>query len=190
MIVVIDTETTHYKPDLAHVIEIGAIVDHPKIGELTFESLCNPGIDLDLAEEALRINGISKEEVLGAPPIKEVANEFRQWLKGVAGWNLGHIHYAGFNSKNYDALILAKPPWNLNLANWKYDVMEMAIGPMGRAGVLPKHSYYGSYKWPKLSEAERFYGIIRDGKAHRALSDARATKDILRMIMMGGSDGQ
>lgn len=177
MIIVVDTETTHYKPQLAHVIEIGAVTDDGR----TFECLCNPGIDLRGCEDALRINGISKEEVLGAPPIEIVASQFEEWLECLMDDNI--VTLAGYNSDNYDGPILARHPWRISLDLWKYDIMKMAIPPMDEAGVLPHHPYYGTPKWPKLSEAERFFGITREGTAHRALSDAKATYDILIKIL-------
>lgn len=176
MIIVIDTETTHYKPQLAHVIEIGAITDDGR----TFECLCNPGIDLRTCQDALRINGIKEEEVLAAPPITVVASQFEEWLECLMDDN--EVVFAGFNSDNYDGPILARKPWNISMDHWKYDVMKMAIDPMDEAGILPHHPYYGTPKWPKLTEAEKFFGITRQGAAHRALSDARTTLEILFKI--------
>lgn len=179
MIIVIDTETTHYRPEKAHVIEIGAITDDGR----TFECLCNPGIDLRGCEDALRINGITKEEVLQAPPIQVVASQFEDWLECLMDEN--NVILAGYNSDNYDGPILARWPWKISLDLWKYDVMKMAIPPMDEAGVLPHHPYYRTPKWPKLSEAEKFFEVTREGTAHRALSDAKATMDILFQILKG-----
>lgn len=103
MIIVIDTETTHYKPELAHVIEIGAITD---TGE-SFESLCNPGIDLRGCEAALKINGIKEEEVLGAPTVEEVSIDFWEWLYSFQAHD---VKLAGYNSNSYDGPILARHP--------------------------------------------------------------------------------
>lgn len=182
MIVVIDTETTHYSASLARVIEIGAVVDHPELGRQTFQSLSDPGVDLDKCKDALQINGISKEEVLSAPKEEEVAWKFNDWLRGLG--KPENLELAGFNSNKYDALILSASPWDIPIFKWKYDVMFMAMKPMENAGVLTFNPQYGSFKWPKLSEAERFFGIVRDGKAHRALSDSIATLDILRKLLI------
>lgn len=181
MIIVVDTETTHYKPQLAHVIEIGAVAEN---GD-TFENLCNPGVDLARYQQALHINGISEDEVYSAPDIKVVSEDLRAWLERYSG-----IKLAGYNSNHYDAPILAREPWMVPIDLWQYDVMQMAIGPMDEAGVLPHHSYYGTPKWPKLSEAERFFGIRRQGNAHRALSDAQATLEILQLLTTGKGRGE
>ena len=81
MILVIDTETTHYKPELARVIDIGAVsmIRKPNGTVIMdeYESLSNPGVDLDRCERALAVSGISKDEVLGARPEAVVAQEFR-----------------------------------------------------------------------------------------------------------------
>ncbi len=151
MIIVVDTETTHYKPQLAHVIEIGAYGISPDGTPQRFSSLCNPGIDLRGCEEALRINGIKEEEVLEARPIDDVAEDFTEWLVGF-DYEKGYgVELAGFNSDNYDGPILARSPWDLSIKLWKFDVMKMAIPPMDEAGILPHHPYYVS----KMAEAIR-----------------------------------
>lgn len=187
MIIVVDTETTHYKPELAHVIEIGAIGIDPEGRIHQFEELCDPGVieDIDLValEKALSINGISHEEVLSARPSEIVAEDFRSWLDLIE--EEYSVQLAGYNSWNYDSRILHRDPWNISRGSWKFDVMKMCMDPMGKAGVLPVHPYYGTYKWPKLSEAEEYFKIERKGVSHRALSDARATMDILFMLNPG-----
>jgi len=168
---------------LAHVIEIGAYGVDLNGTPQRFESLCNPGIDLRGCEEALKINGIREGEVLAARPIKEVADDFLEWLVRFSYEMDYEVILAGYNSDNYDGPILARSPWDLSPKLWKFDVMKMSIPPMDEAGVLPHHPYYKTPKWPKLSEAERFFGITREGTAHRALSDAKATYDILIKLL-------
>ena len=186
MIIVIDTETTHYKPHLAHVIEIGAYGMGLDGCPTYFSEICNPGIDLQGCEEALQINGITEEEILKARPIRNVARDFLEWI--AFHNDVEDIILAGYNSDNYDAPILSRSPWNIPTSAWKYDIMKMAIPPMDKAGVLPHHPYYHTPKWPKLSEAEKFFHIIREGTAHRALSDAKATWDILNILLYGEKD--
>lgn len=183
MIIVVDTETTHYRPELAHVIEIGAYGVDSNGTPQTYEELCNPGIDLRGCEQALKINGIKEKDVYSARPIEKVAIDFWIWL-----FQFGHVEFAGFNSDNYDAPILSRGPWDIPSHMWKYDVMKMAIAPMDKAGLLPHHPYYHTPKWPKLSETEKFFRINRDGFSHRALSDAKATWDILQILLYGRDD--
>jgi len=162
---------------LAQVIEIGAITDTAK----TFESLCNPGIDLRSCEEALRINGITEEEILSAPSIQDVADRFWDWIEGhLLEYD---VWLAGYNSNNFDGPILSREPWDIPPERWKYDVMMMAMGPMDEAGVLPHFHSSGSPKWPRLSEAVKFFNIDRIGTSHRALSDARVTMEILKILL-------
>jgi DNA polymerase III epsilon subunit-like protein len=176
LIIAIDIETTHKDPKQAHVIEIGAITDTAQ----TFESLCNPGIDLSKCQEALKINGITEEEILSAPPIEEVVDRFWDWIEGhLLEYE---VWLAGYNSNHYDGLILMEDPWGIPPDRWRYDVMEMAMDPMDKAGVLPHHPD-GSPKRPSLAEAEKFFKVKRTGTSHRALSDARVTMEILRILL-------
>jgi DNA polymerase III epsilon subunit-like protein len=187
MIIAIDTETTHYDPTHARIIEVGAVCED---GD-TFEALCNPGFcdedDLKPWRQAMEINGISEEEVLSAYPHETIAEDFRIWVSKQEQKLDGEerLELAGYNSWNYDSKLLERFPWQITRSKvlWVYDVMIQAMGPMGEAGALARHPYYGFYKWPKLTEAERFFGIQREGKAHRALSDARATLDILQILL-------
>lgn len=78
--------------------------------------------------------------------------------------------------------ILVRDPWRIPLGIWRYDVMILAMEPMGHAGALARHPYYGTWKSTKLTEAERFFKIRREGKPQRALSDAKATLEILKAI--------
>ena len=177
MIIVIDTETTSKYPDKAHVVEIGAITEDGR----TFSQVCNPGIDLSKCKEALAVNGISEEEILEAPPIEKVVHDFKSWVFNRIGYSQTLV-LAGYNSNNYDSKILAREPWLIPSWLWKYDIMFMAMEEMNSAGALPIHPYYGTPKWPRLSEAEIFFNVKRKGTSHRALSDARATLEILEKI--------
>ena len=181
MIVVVDTETTSWDPKKAEVIEVGAVGVDTSGLEHTFESLCNPGIDLNGCQDALRISGITMDEVYSAPPIRKVADQFREWLNGLRSTE--EVELAGFNSKGYDCLILERKPWKIDRGLWKHDAMLMACDPMGEAGILPYYDRYKKYKWPRLDEAISYYKIKRRGKPHRALSDACATLEILKILM-------
>jgi DNA polymerase III epsilon subunit-like protein len=174
----VDTETTHYLTDQAKIIEIGAVTEDQE----TFEAVCNPGFeneeDLQPFSEALAINGISPQEILEARPEEIIAQEFRVWLDNQS--KRGPVVLIGYNSTRYDSVLLDRPPWYINRRLWDFDIMEMAKYPMYRAGALPKR--FGSIKWPKLTEAEQFFGVARTGNTHRALSDATVTLEIFKRI--------
>lgn len=191
MIIVIDTETTHYKPHLARVIEVGAVsyirtqAGFARIE--SFESLSNPGIDLNGCERALAVSGITKAQVLAAPAEAEVAGRFRRWIETQQDVGKvqgdGELHLAGFNCHQYDAEILVRDPWLIPPSRWTWDVMTRVMPEMGAAGALRWLDWKDDWKWPRLDEAITFYGIQRKGVAHRALSDAMATMDILLKVL-------
>ncbi|MGA1821344.1 MAG: hypothetical protein ACMUIG_02315 [Thermoplasmatota archaeon] len=177
MIIVISINTTHEDPDSAHVIEIGAITDTAK----TFHSLCNPGINLSSYHERLKTLGISEEEILSAPPVDEAAGEFFDFIEGhLLEYE---VWLAGFNSGDHTAPILWKDPFGIPMDRWKYDILEMAMDPMKEAGALPSDPPEGSPAIPTLSDVERFFKVKRKGPPHGAISDARVTMEILKILL-------
>lgn len=129
----------------------------------------------------MKINGITEEEILSAPPIQDVVDQFWDWIEGhLLEYE---VWLAGYNSNHFDGPILSREPWEIPLDQWKYDVMMMVMGPMDDAGVLPHHPSNGTPKWPRLSEVEKFFNVKRIGPSHRALSDARVTMDILKILL-------
>lgn len=183
-IIICDTETTHYRPELAHVVEIGAVVLDLKTGEFgeSFESLANPGIrHLLHADEALSVNGLTREEILSAPKDIDVAQQFRDWLEK-------HSYpLVGYNSNYYDSLVLSKAPWGIPMDSWDHDmdVMLLAYGAMKEQDPCPLEwmAWKEEYKWPRLDEAARYYGVLKVEQDHRALSDCMITGRLLLQLM-------
>jgi len=194
MLIFVDLETTGLDVRTCDVLEIAAVCRDRTGKRYHFRSLVNPGIDLTSEDldpgigRALEINHIDPATLTGAPSTEEVAGRFRLWLTERA--LDGPVKLAGFNSSRYDAVILSRPPWEIPINMWKYDVMDMAMEVMDRAGVLPHHPYYGKPKWPKLSEAAGYFGVDFDGDAHTALADVGVTMRIFERIKEGDHVGE
>lgn len=161
-IVVVDTETTGFGSK-ADVIEIGAVTRVE--GELkTFEAMCNPGEDRlksDKIQGALDVNGITMEEIRAAKPIEDVANNFWRWLEE----NFGDDWVLCAHNVPFDAGFLEREPWSISKDRWQFDTMEMAGGYIALDKCLDR------------------YKIEREGDAHRALSDAKATMRLLEVLL-------
>lgn len=169
----VDVEATSKFPSIAHILEAGAIVLDERGNEIaSFETFVNPGRQA-LAEadpEAARVNGITADMLKGAPGPEEAARLLSDFLDRFPA---APLH--AFNN-GYDRTLLTKQPWRLDLRPWGECVMQAAMAVMGEAGVLVQFPN-GGFKWPRLSEAARFFGIqIRE--SHRALADARTTARI------------
>ena len=174
MLIAIDTETTHYDPKIAQVLEIGAVTEFGH----TFSMLCNPQLDLSQYKGALDVNHIDPMEIYSAPPSQYVAQLLKTWLT-----QFNNIELVGYNSINFDAPILNKQPWSIPISWWAHDVMLMCTTEMHKKGLLKVHPYYHTPKWVSLSKAVEHYNIIIEGDAHRALTDAKCTLHLLQHIM-------
>lgn len=169
LIVVVDVETTglghHQRPAREDgVIEIGASwrVDG---AVSSWGTLCNPGerfLAAGRADLALRVSGISPEQVLLAQPAEAVAFQFRQILADLFSSQRARIELRAYN-RAFDLPFLATPVWGLGRWPWGPCIMERAAQFMGRR-----------FCWPTLSECAAMLGIEVPEKAHRATSDATA----------------
>ena len=153
-----DVETTGLRPEVHSVVEVGAVALSGN-GDLIsqFSSLAYPGEEAlrDADPEALRVNGITLEEIREAPPIGQVARALWEWRALLHPTALFHAY-----NKPFDSGFLARPPWDIGPAAWGECVLVAAQDQMG------------FQKRPKLDDAARFFGIPI-GPRHRSLPDAR-----------------
>lgn len=170
MRVYIDTETTGLRPGgYAKVIEVAAGIYGENWEEISvFSSLANPGREFlgPGIDQALDINGITREEILEAPPLVEVAQEFRIWLTSARD--------AAYHSYNraFDSGHLEVEPWNIPLAAWGECVMLAAAKAMDQR------------RWPKLRAAAEHFGLEFPVQ-HRALPDMRMAAQVHRHVLWG-----
>lgn len=91
---------------------------------------------------------------------------------------------SAFNN-GFDRVMVERTLGGETGAPWGECIMEAAMGVMGPAGVLPARRWRDGqeWKWPSLREAVEFFGVEREGAAHRALSDARAAAGVYRAVL-------
>ncbi len=154
-IIVLDTETTGFNPDIDELLQVSIINDRE---DTLFNSYIKP--KAKEWSDAQRVNGITPERVLDAPAIEDVRCTISIYTAAadvIIGYNgdfdLDFLRAAGCEI-NPDAVIV--------------DVMELFSPIYGEWS-----DYFGSYKWQKLSTCAAYYGY--EFKAHDSLEDCKAT---------------
>jgi DNA polymerase III epsilon subunit-like protein len=171
-LIVIDTETTHRYPERALILEAAAVVLVD--GKITnqFTSLVHRRDDeLAGAEEAMAVNGITRDMLQGAPEPAYVRGLLHDFISVNHGQEL-----TSFNVQ-YDQTVLYVNQWEVPGVPWGKCIMLEAADWMGRCGALPWNTRYGNYKWPSLMEAMLFFKI-EPLRQHRALGDALVAAQI------------
>lgn len=162
--VVVDLETTGGSPTKDRITEIGAV--KVRGGEVLgeFATLINPGIAIPPQITAL--TGITSAMVVGAPPLAEVLPSFLEFSRGA---------FIVAHNARFDMGFLRAAARSLNLS-WRYagqvDTLALARRVVTK-DEAPNH---------KLLSLARLFGssITPD---HRALTDARATVDVLHGLL-------
>lgn len=151
----LDTETTGLHPPTHSLVEI-AMVD--EYGDTVLDTLVNP---LQPIGEAQKIHGITDEMVTSAPTLDDL------W-PGIEALMMGS-HVIIYN-KEFDIKFF---PQSLSVAKKISCCMERFAKVYGE-----RYSHYGSYKRQSLSKAMHHIGAEWSGKAHRALVDAKACRNV------------
>ncbi len=183
-ILVLDTETTGLLDfPLATVVEVGVAAldleaDPPARVREVVAFLVNPGRSYlgPEADEALAINGITRDEIRarGVAPT-EASSRLHEATRRERPSAL-----AAFGVP-FDRTMLARAPlgWTTPLP-W-VDVMLKAADVMGAEGKLHRRPD-GSWKWPSLKEASEFFGVVNP-HPHRAMADAVTAARVLAAVI-------
>lgn len=147
----IDIETTGLDPSYDDIIEVGAVHIKNGVIESTFQSLINPGYEID--EFITKLTGITNEMLAAAPKIETVLPDYINYLSN----DVLVAHNANFDINFlYDnSLYYFKKP----LKNNFIDAMRLGRHLFKD---LPNH---------KLGTMTQHFGIC-DHIEHRSLSDA------------------
>lgn len=174
-IIVLDTETTGLRAQQGRadaIIQVAAVA--VKDGEIvdTFESLCFPGeeyFENGRADDALRVNKHTLEELRAAPSHDLVANDLDAWI-------VKHrpAVYTAYNV-GFDRPFLEAHPWFIDLiedTRWGRCIMLHAARYLGEQGKNSRR--YNDWRWVKLQEAVRLLDLDLQEElqnAHDALAD-------------------
>jgi DNA polymerase III epsilon subunit-like protein len=173
--VYLDVETTGLEAGPHRIVEVGAVVYENAVEMASFSSLANPGEGYlrDADPEAMRVSGITPEEVRGAPPDTEVAPKLRAFLEA----HPGPLHAFGVG---FDRKFLCLDPWKIGWPLWGECIQQMATEIMGRGGVLDRRG--GGWRWASLAAAMGYFGV-RVQTLHRGLPDARGCARVHQEIL-------
>ncbi|MDE1480492.1 3'-5' exonuclease [Xenorhabdus bovienii] len=167
-IVILDTETTGLKSD-DEIIEISIINAD---GNVLLDTLIKP--QKKIPPDATRIHRITNEDVQHKPLWSDVYKKYREIVKGKTV-----IIY----NKSYDTKIIRQ-------TCKKYELPTPKI--KSECAMLLYAEYYGEinertgdYKWHKLTDAIHDNKIEVSGEAHRALTDARMTLELMKRMAYG-----
>lgn len=159
-LVVFDLETTGVSVYTDRIVQMAFIKVKPDGTTTEWQTLVNPG--REIPPGATAVHGITDEMVRDAPRFRDVA---RKVQGGIAGCDL-----AGFNAARFDWPMLAAEFRRVGI-----DTEEPVI-------VDAMKVFYRFAPRNLAAAVETYLGRAHEG-AHDALSDARATLEVLRAQM-------
>lgn len=157
-LIVFDIESTGLNPATDRIVELSYIKVHPGGKEESETLRFNPGIPI--SPEATAITGIHDEDVADMPSFKEKAAEIAAVFRD--------CDLAGFNSNVFDVPLLVE---EFLRAGAEFDV--------SRCQLIDVQNIYHKMEPRTLSAAYRFYCDKDLENAHSAMSDTRATYEVL-----------
>jgi DNA polymerase III epsilon subunit family exonuclease len=162
-IAVFDIETTGLLPDRDHILQIALV--HIRNGQLTgiqHEWKIDPGDQITIPQEVLRLTGLSEPELRAAPPLAEVFPQFHRAV--------GNAVLAGHNVKYFDLPFIRAAKRQLAIDTPRYYIDTLLLARRLRPA-QPNH---------RLATCAREYGLSFDpGVLHDALADTRLCARLL-----------
>ncbi|MDE9429649.1 3'-5' exonuclease [Xenorhabdus bovienii] len=164
-IVILDTETTGLKSD-DEIIEISIINAD---GNVLLDTLIKP--QKKIPPDATRIHRITNEDVQHKPLWSDVYKKYREIVKGKT---------VVIYNKSYDTKIIRQTCKKYELPTPRIKSECAMLLYAKYEGIINKRT--GEYKWHKLTDAIYKNNIQVTGEAHRALTDARMTLELLKFM--------
>jgi DNA polymerase-3 subunit epsilon len=159
--VAFDTETTGLRPS-DRLVEIAAVRFRGDVIEAEWEALVDPG--LPIPEEASTVHGIRDADVKGCPRAAEVLPDFLSFIEGAA--------LVGHNAP-FDVRVLSLELLRAGLSLPDNPVLDTCAIPRRLRLDVPNH---------RLGTLAQAFGVPQ-GRAHRALADARVARNLLRAYL-------
>lgn len=158
-IVFIDLETTGIDIVTDRIVEIAILKIHLDGSEEEKVQRVNP--EMPISGEAVRIHGITNEDVAKEPVFKEIARNIAKFIEG--------CDLAGFNSNRFDIPLLAeeflRADVDIDLKKRKFIDVQAIFHKMEKR---------------TLEAAYKFYCGKQLVNAHSAVADTRATYEVLK----------
>jgi DNA polymerase III subunit epsilon len=177
-----DLETGSTDPKTGAILQIAAVVEID--GEIVdqFESKIKPLPGKIVSDEALEINGISRNDLDSFPESITVYNQFRSMLNKYGPHGKQNRYTpAGYNNK-FDLDFLCQ--WHLDITGKPYafwDYLQFCpIDPLSTLQAMRFSGVLQGLADTKLETVCKYFGI--EIKAHDALSDVFATRELSHML--------
>ena len=156
-LVFFDLEATGISPENDRIVDIALVKQLPDGTDTAFVSLVNPG--MPIPREAVAVHHISDDMVASAPSFRELAPRVLDFI--------GDADLGGFNIGRFDV-----PMLQAELKRAGFDLK------MDGRRILDAQVIYHKMERRTLEAAYKFYcGKPLEG-AHRAETDARATREV------------
>lgn len=201
--IVTDFETGSRNPYTTQPIEIASIAVNPRTLEIVpnseFVSLIKPlddkealdaGLD-PIDDEALKVNGKTREALEKAPPIKSV---WKQYMNYISNYNMSGREWdapvmVGFNNNGFDDIIIdricTKKPWALGPVYEKRGCQGL-FHPIVNIDIMKMaHPWFESnsdLKTISMDNLRAYFGMSFGG-AHEALQDVKDEAEIFIRLM-------
>ncbi len=161
----------------SQVIEAAAVALDSSFEEVDrFHVIANPGEEAlrSLDPEALRVNGMSLEEIRAGTPIEEAARQYREFID-----RYPHAPIHAFNG--FGIRFLSRPPWAMPTNRAGEAVMLAAMDMMIEEGVIGFFEN-GKPKCPPLKVVASFFGVPYEPGAGR-MPDTRAVAAVYAAVL-------
>jgi DNA polymerase III epsilon subunit family exonuclease len=159
--VAFDTETTGLGVS-DRLVELGAVRFRGEAIEGEWSALVNPGVPIP--PEATSVHGIRDVDVQGCPAAAAVLSSFLDFIDGAA--------LVGHNAP-FDVRVLVLELLRAGMILPDNPVLDTCAIPRRLRLAVPNH---------RLGTLAGAFGV-HQGRAHRALDDARVTKDLFRAYL-------
>lgn len=165
----VDTETTGLYPDKHGIVQIAAILTKPNFEiESFWMSYCRPGSNILIDDEALEVNGLTRDQLETFSDERMVARAFLDFA------NIrSDLKFAGYNCP-FDLSFL-----DVMVTRHGWKSPSYAMPWLDVLNVARKQLSITSYKLTAVCE---YLGIECDG-AHSAMVDIYATLKVARKLL-------
>jgi DNA polymerase-3 subunit epsilon len=158
-LIILDLETTGINIASDRIVEIALLKIHTDGSEEERVVRINP--EIPIPEKATMIHGITNDDVKDAPLFKEVARTLARFMEG--------CDLAGFNSNRFDIPLLVE---EFLRADVDVDFKKRKF--------VDVQAIFHKMEKRTLTAAYKFYCSKELTQAHQAMSDVRATYEVLQ----------
>jgi len=179
--IIIDAEFTGLNPHKHSLISLGAFEFEKPDNQIYLE--CLPWEGAEYMDEALEVNGFTKERIFSSHKTLELAMiEFDKWPEGI-----GERTLAGQNVGNLDLMFLQtsheRYGMSFNFPHRTIDVHTLTYMHLIKRGVTPPLD--NNRTAINSSFVQNYVGIPEEPKPHNALNGAKVSGEAISRLLYG-----